>query len=173
MEFWNWVKSNEEAIVATSAMFSALGIIVAALGLWVSGVALRDNRKATKAQTFFDIQRFGFEFAQSIMSDPDFERYLRSGIAAVPSEARSTVVRKFAALLSGYNVIAFQRHFGYIDDPEWALYKIEFCALVQTEGANYYFWLHPIENSQYDQKFKNLIIRCRAFGPEDLHATAS
>ena len=147
--------------VHSETIVAAISVVVALVAVVISVKALKENRRATHAQTFFEIQRFGFEVAQSRLDDPHFKRYLRSGIASVPREARGPVVRKFAALLSAYDVIAFQHHFGNLDGDEWDSFEKEFRSFVQSEGAKYYFRLHPIETSLFDQRFKALVTRLR------------
>ena len=157
----NWTMKYSAAIQATSNIVTAVGILVAGAALWVSVISLQENKKATHAQTFFSIQRFGFDTLRTTYAEPHFRPFLLDGMKDVPVTAQSSVLRDFQIVLSAYNVISFQRKLGYIKDPEWALYQMEFCGFVTTEGANYYFNQHPIEKSTFDLEFKELIIKCR------------
>ena len=139
----------------------AAGLWVSIASLKVATSALDESKKATEAQTFFNIQRFGYEVAKDTMAEPVFVLYIHRGIESVPSDAQKTVVQKFSILLAAYNIISFQRKLGYIGDLEWSLFKQEFCRMMRTEGANHYFNARPIEGSTFDKEFKDLITSCR------------
>ena len=111
MGYGNWTRKHSEAIKATSTIVSAIGIAFVAAGLWVSIAslkvatsALEESKKATEAQTFFNIQRFGYEVAKDTMADPVFVLYIHKGMESVPGDAQKTIVQKFSILLAAYNI---------------------------------------------------------------------
>ena len=168
MVYRQWAERNHDAIKSTSAIVSAIGILLVAAGLGVSIESLRvasgnleENKKATQAQTFFNIQRFGFEVFRDLSSDADFLDYLYTGARSADVESNSKVVHQFGVLLSAYNIISFQHSLEYIGEKEWSLYKQELCEIVMSKGADDYFEKMPIEQSTYDEKYKALIMNCR------------
>ncbi len=168
MTYRQWAERNHDAIESTSAIVSAIGILLVAAGLGVSIESLRvasgnleENKKATQAQTFFNIQRFGFEVFRDLSSDADFLDYLYTGARSADVERNSKVVHQFGVLLSAYNIISFQHSLEYVGEKEWSLYKQELCGIVISKGADDYFEKMPIEQSTYDQKYKELIMNCR------------
>ena len=161
MGYGKWATTNKDAIESTSAIVSAIGIALVAAGLWVSIISLNENKKATLAQTFFSIQRFGFEVAQEMSEKGNFDLYIEKGVQTEAPETVEVFLQHFSTILQAYNIIHFQKKLGYIDDPEWKLFKQEFCAIMRTNGADDYFQRHPIENSKYDKEFKKLTTACR------------
>ena len=168
MGYRQWAERNHDAIESTSSIASAIGILLVAAGLGVSIESLRvasvnldENKKATQAQTFFNIQRFGFEVYQDLSSDAEFLNYLYAGIQPADAEEKSEVVHQFAVLLSAYNIISFQHSLEYVGEEEWSSYKQELCNIVTSKGADNYFEHKPIEQSAYDEKYKTLIMNCR------------
>ena len=95
--------------------------------------------------------------ARDLFADPDFKLYIDGGIEAVPSKAKDSVVQGFSSLPAACNVISFQQTLGYIKDPEWALFKAEFRAVVTRKGAHHCFERRPINKSSYDKKFIDLM----------------
>ena len=165
MGYRNWAERNSEAIQATSAIVSTIGIavigatfVVSVYSVKVASRALQENIRATEAQALFNVQRFGFEIAQDLF-DADFRHYLAEGVG--PSNAAEDQMRRFYKALSGYSVIYFQRKFGLIRDLEWGLYKQELCAFLQKKGANHFFDENSIENFPFDPEFKKMVLDCR------------
>ena len=169
MGYSNWTKTHKDAIQATSAIVTAIGIVIGGLGLWISTAsldiassALEESKKATEAQTFFDIQRSGLEFSLDTFDDAHFQAYYWNGLESIPVEHYWRVRWKFSNVLTAYNIISFQRKHGYINDTAWDLYSQEFCLAMQTKGADDYFAHYPIEQINFDVEFKSLITACRS-----------
>ena len=174
-DYASWATRYSEAIQATSAIVSTVGIFIVAASLVVSlrslkvaSKALEESKRATQAQTFFNIQRFGYEVAQDTVADASFWRYRSEG--AVPSVDGDAQMRKFGTLLNGYNIIFFQRKFGFIKEPEWALFKQEFRSVMRSKGASHYFAHNPIDSTLFDDEFKDMVRKCRARGGIDVAA---
>ena len=173
--YTTWAERYSEAIQATAAILSMVGILVVAASLLISlrslkvaSNALEENKRAIQAQTFFNIQRFGYEVAQDTVADATFWQYLSEGV--VPSVNGEAEMRKFGTFLNAYNVIVFQRKFGFIRDPEWDLFKREFSFVMQSKGASHYFAHNPIERTLFDDEFKDMVNECRTKGGLDVTA---
>ena len=154
-----------EATLIASHLFIIGGGVLAILTLKVASNTLTETKKATRAQVFFSIQRFGFQVRQSLFASSNFNNYLSGGISCIEDNAQDEALRSFGTLLFAYNIVSFQHKLGYVDDAEWKLFKREFCNIMQSAGANDYFERNPIENSLYDDAFKEMIINCRKEEP--------
>ena len=177
MGYVNWATRYRYAIEATSAIISGVGILLIAAGVGISIASLRtaskaqdvataafeESRRATQAQTYFAIQKFGFGVHKEVISDV-FISYISNGPIDLTAEQRDLAVENYLLLLTGYNVIFTQRRFGYIQDPEWELYQREICGLVTSSGGQYYFELKSIEDTMFDDAYKQQIKACQDTG---------
>ena len=93
---------------------------------------------------------------------------MHKGIEKLSQEGQVRVVQKFSILLAAYNIVFFQRKYDYIAEPEWNLFRKEFCSKMQSKGADYYFSLIPIEKLNYDEDFKELARNCRTSGSNNV-----
>ena len=182
MSYINWVKAYKDVIESTCAIVTALAVVAGVGAVWfaygslkVASSALEESRKATIAQTVFNVQRFGFEFAKNSFGDKDFASYVGDGPDGLSDEHIRAVRRKFGFMLMAYGIIFFQREHGYLNDREWNLYIEDMCGTMTSSGADDYFEYSPLDRSKFDEKFKQIITDCRANScpEESTHAKTS
>ena len=175
MGYGNWSTKNKDAIQATSAIFSTIGIAAVAVGLWVSIQSLKvasnefeQSKKATLAEVSFNIQRFAFELAQDAFASPDFRPFIFG--EDLSPKVREAQIKTFFTFLNSREVIFTQRELGYIGDPQWEVFKREICWFMRSKGADTYFDEYPIKDSIFDDDFKQMILDCRTSAGADTNA---
>ena len=179
MSYINWVKAYKDVIEGTCAIVTALGVVGGAGAVWfaygsleVASSALEESRKATIAQTVFNVQRFGFGFAKELFADEHFASYIAHGPEKQSAKHLSAVRQKFSFMLMAYGIIFFQREHGYLNDREWKLYIDDLCHSMSSAGADDYFAERPINQSKFDKKFEQIITDCRP-KEQKIHANTS
>ena len=165
------IDTTSTIVQVLANLFIIGGVVLAVGSLRVSSKSLEEAKKATRAQTLFAIQRFGFEVRQDFLEDPHFRCYLSTGMQWVPQHQKARMVRKFATLLSAYYVIYSQRMLKNFEEHEWELFKREFGKIMRSKGAEHFYEQRPMDKSAFDEEFKTLVTTLRREEPH--HASSS
>ena len=157
----NWIRARKDVIEIVCAVVTTIAVVAGASSIWFAYQTLKENKKATNAQTLFSVQRFGFEFAKEIFADEDFVSYLDGGSEALGDKELNAVRRKFGLMMMAYGIIFFQAEHDYLSDRERDLFEEDLCGSMASVGANDYFANKSLCESKFDEQFKRLIASCR------------
>jgi hypothetical protein len=162
MGLWTNLKDppTAGAVSAVSSAVQTIGIIVAVVGLLITGCQLRDTRNALRATTALQLQKDGRELFGSM--DPDAASFIyahdnqKKYDPAVVQKAQIRVIQA----LNYYASASRQHDYETIDDDLWHSVVREFCGTLTKYEVFRNFWTQAVQNKIYRANFIEVGQKC-------------
>ena len=150
---------NEQPLRSIGSIATAVGAIIAAIGIFLASSNLQNTQRAVEAATVYNIQKDARTLLAGL--DPDVRNYLyeTNDNQQHSSQLLQKADQQLTVILQFYSSVYNQHREGIFPDVHWNSFRDEICSFISLPRVKE-FWQTKVAPGPYDSQFKDFGNHC-------------